>query len=119
MQGTLTPHGVCCSSGQVDECGVCDGLHNCPFTGKVTVRTLAVPHATGRRRLAGQNEAEERLQQGWAADVCLALGRYPSSCGGVHVEVLSASANSTQVCLWLSLFDIWRPKLRSRLCWDL
>jgi hypothetical protein len=89
----------------VDECGICDGLHNCPITGKLTIRTLVAPQAAGRRRLAGQDEAEDRLRRGWIADTCLALGRYPSKCDGVTVEVLSMSDNGTQVSLLAARFQ--------------
>ena len=99
MQGTLTPAGVCCASGEVDECGMCDGLHNCATEGTLTVRSQAAggAAAASRRRLAGTDAAEEQLLQGYRADVCLALGRYPDHCDGVTVDLVSDDGTFTVV----------------------
>jgi hypothetical protein len=97
MQASLTPGGQCCLSGIVDECGMCDGDHNCLTTGVINVtasvaRRALLQDATGLITL---------IQQ----DLCRALGRIFAGCSGVLVQEVRNQSESVQVSLCRQVGD--------------
>lgn len=88
MQGVLTSAGLCCESGNVDECGICDGLSACLTTGIVHI------DAAARKRSLLQPLAA--LPTGFAATLCDAVGR-AGMCGTVAAAVETSNSTTTTV----------------------
>lgn len=54
MQGSLTPSLLCCQSGNIDDCGVCDGDGSaCPKAGSVAMDTATSTSPTSRKLTHG------------------------------------------------------------------
>ena len=81
----------------VDDCGMCDGVHNCAFEGVLTLRTTpAVPPSP---RIAGLRRALLDAAASIESDVCAALGRAPDMCSTVSAEAVAVPlGEQEQVC---------------------
>ena len=74
LQGALTPKLLCCQSGQIDGCGVCDGDGaSCPTQATVTFadtnpaparRLTAAPSDPGRSLFRGSGRALQQISAG-------------------------------------------------------
>lgn len=83
--GMLTPSGLCCASGNVDECGICDGLSTCRTRGVLFIDASSLALSPG-----------DSLPAQFQAALCDQLGRV-GLCSTITFSVGATAAGTTTV----------------------
>ena len=83
MQGELTPELLCCASGSVDECGVCDGTNSCRTVVSASLTTDAANFSAGT--------AQDTFTSSYVQYVCTQLD-WTGYCDLIKIKNLSQAS---------------------------
>ena len=88
VQGQLTPELLCCASGLVDECGVCDGINSC--------RTVISARLTADTAVLSTGPAQVTFASSYTKYVCTQL-QMTGYCSLIDVKKLSAASRRREL----------------------